>query len=222
MPMVSRKTIQLLLPEMSTEALSPGEMLSAPIVKAYKEGRGVDFALICQGEIKMVHSQVQGKGVCWVLGGWSKHRKKLLAILTIKPHPLSQVIMTSSPFLEAKVTRWSKEKKELVIEDCNTITFTILDHVYGIEIPESVIFEDMQIYIKLLEMSDMWLMDNLKASLEELFAKHLFQSLPFPNLEGKRLLRACARDRESERRGRPNYLPIPPSSFLPTKQSLAP
>ena len=44
---------------------------------------------------------------------------------------------------------WSKEKKELVIEDCDTITFTILvDHMYGIEIPESVIFEDMQIYIK--------------------------------------------------------------------------
>ena len=87
---------------------------------------------------------------------------------------------------------------ELVIEDCDTITFTILvDHMYGIEIPESVIFEDMQIYIKLLEMSDMWLMDNLKASVEELFAKHLFQSLPFPNLEGKRLLRACgARDRK--------------------------
>ena len=60
MPMVSRKTIQLLLPEMSTEALSPGETLSARMTKAYKEGRGVDFALICQGEIKMVHSQVQG------------------------------------------------------------------------------------------------------------------------------------------------------------------
>ena len=31
--------------------------------KAYKEGRGVDFALVCQGVVKNVHSQVWGGGV---------------------------------------------------------------------------------------------------------------------------------------------------------------
>ena len=31
------------------------------MLKAYKEGVGVDFALVCQGEVKMVHSQVRRK-----------------------------------------------------------------------------------------------------------------------------------------------------------------
>ena len=33
--------------------------LSAAMLKAYKEGLGVDFALVCQGEVKKVHSQVR-------------------------------------------------------------------------------------------------------------------------------------------------------------------
>ena len=37
--------------------------LSAAMLKAYKEGLGVDFGLVCQGEVKMVHSQVRiGQG----------------------------------------------------------------------------------------------------------------------------------------------------------------
>ena len=65
----------------------------------------------------------------------------LLTILTTKPHPLSQVIMTSSRFLEAKVNRWSKEKRELIIEDCDVISFNIIVNyiLYSIEIPESVV-----------------------------------------------------------------------------------
>ena len=116
----------------------------------------------------------------------------MLAILTTKPHTLFQVIMTSSPFLEVKVNRWCWEKKELIIEDCDLTTFSILvDYFYGIDIPESVIFEDMEIYRKLLEMADRWLMDDLKASVEELFIKHILKSLPFHNLEGSNLLIAC-------------------------------
>ena len=37
--------------------------LSAAMLKAYKEGVGVDFALVCQGEVKMVHSQVREEDV---------------------------------------------------------------------------------------------------------------------------------------------------------------
>ena len=35
-----------------------GTALSAAMMKAYKEGLGVDFALVCQGVTKHVHSQV--------------------------------------------------------------------------------------------------------------------------------------------------------------------
>ena len=37
--------------------------LSAAMLKAYKEGLGVDFVLICQGEVKNVHSQVRQNSV---------------------------------------------------------------------------------------------------------------------------------------------------------------
>ena len=35
-----------------------GTALSAAMMKAYNEGLGVDFALVCQGVTKHVHSQV--------------------------------------------------------------------------------------------------------------------------------------------------------------------
>ena len=48
--------------------------------------------------------------------------------------------MARSPYLEAKVNRWSEDKKELVIEDCDPVTFNILvDYMYGMKIPKSVI-----------------------------------------------------------------------------------
>ena len=44
--------------------------------------------------------------------------------------------MARSPYLEAEVNRWCKEKKELVIRDCDLDTFnTIVDYMYGIAIP---------------------------------------------------------------------------------------
>merc|ERR1712192_269071 len=80
------------------------------MMKAYKEGLGVDFALVCQGVTKHVHSQV---------------------------------IMARSPYLEAKVNRWCKEKRELVIEDCDLVTFDIIvDFMYGGPIPESAVTEE--------------------------------------------------------------------------------
>ena len=37
--------------------MSKGALADA-MLKAYKEGLGVDFALICEGVVKQVHSQV--------------------------------------------------------------------------------------------------------------------------------------------------------------------
>ena len=48
--------------------------------------------------------------------------------------------MARSPYLEAMVNRWCREKKELVIEDCDLATFDIIvDYMYGAPIPESVV-----------------------------------------------------------------------------------
>ena len=47
--------------------------------------------------------------------------------------------MARSPYLEAQVNRWCKEKKELVIENCDLVTFNVIvDYMYGIAIPDSV------------------------------------------------------------------------------------
>ena len=93
--------------------------------------------------------------------------------------------MARSPYLEAKVNRWSEDKKELVIEDCDPITFNVLfDYMYGIEIPESVIDEDSsETLIKLLEMSDKWQMDDLKGLVLEKIILELEASLPSLKLE---------------------------------------
>ena len=53
---------------MSTHALNPGQALVAAMKRAYMEGLGADYVLVCQGEVKMVHSQVSGNG-CITGGG---------------------------------------------------------------------------------------------------------------------------------------------------------
>ena len=74
--------------------------------------------------------------------------------------------MARSPYIEAKVNRWCKEKKELVIDDCDPNTFTIIvDYMYGVAIPESLAIsasdhsllfcnEKLERVEKLLQMSD--------------------------------------------------------------------
>ena len=135
------------------------------MLKAYKEGLGVDFALVCEGVVKQVHSQV---------------------------------IMARSPYMEAKVNRWSKEKRELVIDDCDVTSFNIIvDFMYGIEIPESVVvkvnsakdeegsgseakkfrkvdlLQDEEKLGKLLEMSKRFLMPDLTVEVENLLIKNI-------------------------------------------------
>ena len=61
------------------------------MMKAYKDGLVVDFALVCQGVTKHVHSQVTI--VC-------------RTGCNIYEAILPQVIMARSPYLEAKVNRW--------------------------------------------------------------------------------------------------------------------
>ena len=103
--------------------------------------------------------------------------------------------MARSPYLEAKVNRWCKEKKELVIDDCDPNTFTIIvDYMYGVAIPESLAisasddsfndFKDADAMVlfcneklerleRLLQMSDKLLIADLKRDVEEMLIKIL-------------------------------------------------
>ena len=107
--------------------------------------------------------------------------------------------MARSPYLEAKVNRWCKEKMELVIDDCDPATLDIIvDYMYGSPIPESVMIsssseedsspptdmEDIEVIVRygagklgkllnLLQMSDKLLMVDLKGDVEELLIKVL-------------------------------------------------
>ena len=98
--------------------------------------------------------------------------------------------MARSPYIEAKVSRWCKEKKELVIDDCDPVTLDIIvDYMYGCPIPDFVVTsasnnrsiskEDLENsgklerLMKLLQMSDMMQMVDLKGDVEELMIKTL-------------------------------------------------
>ena len=101
--------------------------------------------------------------------------------------------MARSPYLEANVNRWCKDKKQLVIDDCDPNTFTIIvDYMYGVAIPESLAisasdysssslndFKDADAIVlffseklervrKLLQMSDKLLIADLKRDVEEM------------------------------------------------------
>ena len=105
--------------------------------------------------------------------------------------------MARSPYMEAEVNRWSKEKRELVIEDCDVTSFNIIiDYMYDIEIPKSVVvklnsaadekaripgrktrkvdlLQDEEKLGKLLEMSERLLMPDLKGEVENLLIKNI-------------------------------------------------
>ena len=50
------------------------------------------------------------------------------------------IIFHRSPFLRAKVERWSDEKREIVIEDCDPeILAVVVDFMYGIDLPRLVV-----------------------------------------------------------------------------------
>ena len=135
------------------------------MAKAYKEGLGADFTLLCEGGAKKVHSVI---------------------------------LMARSPFFEAKINPWTQEKREMLIEDCDLVTLTlILDYMYGINIPSRPDLNCKRL-TELLEVSDKFQMIDMKAELEVLIIKTLTED----NLEelcklgerlnSKILIEACA------------------------------
>ena len=137
----------------------------AAMAKAYKEGLGADFTLLCEGETKKVHSAV---------------------------------LIARSPFFEAKIIWWTQEKREMVIEDCDLFTLTIIvNYMYGINIPSWPALNRKRLS-ELLKLSDKFQMIDMKAELEVLIIKTLTEN----NLEelcklGERLncemlIEACA------------------------------
>ena len=132
--------------------------------------------------------------------------------------------MARSPYLEAEVNRWCKEKKELVIEDCELATFNIIvDYMYGIAIPDSVqinataknrkveLKQNIKRLVKLLEVSDRLLMVDLKDEVEGLLLKEVERPMPrslffrivnlAEDLSCDKLLAACAKNMTSLMRG---------------------
>ena len=107
--------------------------------------------------------------------------------------------MARSPYLEAKVNRWCVEKRELIIEDCDPVTFNIIvNYMYGITIPDSVLINtattstpttgedsvplamnkkvDRMRLAKLLKMSHKLLMADLKYGVERIIMKVIDRS----------------------------------------------
>ena len=132
--------------------------------------------------------------------------------------------MARSPYLEAQVNRWCKEKKELVIQDCDLATFNIIvDYMYGIAIPDSVqinataknrkveLKQNIKRLVKLLEVSDRLLMVDLKDEVEGLLLKEVERPMPrslffrivnlAEDLSCDKLLAACAKYMTSLTRG---------------------
>ena len=111
--------------------------------------------------------------------------------------------MARSPFFEARVNRWSDEKRELVIDDCDLDTFEIIvGYMYGLAIPGYLVpapknqtvheiglpprivqeiekelntaaNKKVERLSKLLKMSDKLQMMDLKKETEELLIKSL-------------------------------------------------
>ena len=110
----------------------------------------------------------------------------------------SAILMARSPFFEAKINRWTQEKREVVIEDCDLVTLDIIvNYMYGINIPSWPALNCKRL-TKLLEVSDRFQMIDMKAELEVLIIKTLTED----NLEelcklgerlnSKILIEACA------------------------------
>ena len=90
----------------------------------------------------------------------------------------SAILMARSPFFEAKINRWT-EKREVVIEDCDLVTFDIIvNYTYGINIPSWPALNCKRL-TKILEVSDRFQMIDIKAELEVLIIKTLTLRTPW-------------------------------------------
>ena len=85
----------------------------------------------------------------------------------------SAILMARSPFFEAKINQWTQEKREMLIEDCDLVTLTIIaDYMYGINTPSRPALNCKRLS-ELLKLSDKFQMIDIKAELEVLIIKTL-------------------------------------------------
>ena len=88
----------------------------------------------------------------------------------------SAILMARSPFFEAKINRWTQEKREVVIEDCDLVTLDIIvNYMYGINIPSWPALNRKRLS-ELLKLSDKFQMIDMKAELEVLIIKTLTEN----------------------------------------------
>ena len=112
-----------------------------------------------------------------------------------KPVHTTVLLARSPSFFEAQLKRWSGEKREVMIEDCDPeVLDIVVNYMYGIDIPNL----ELQKIIKVLDIAEMLLMADLKAEVE-MFAIRILNQDNVKVLCSKadmfgcsKLLKACA------------------------------
>jgi len=84
---------------------------------------------------------------------------------TRKPVHTVILVARSPSFFGAKLKRWCDDKREIVLENCDPeVLDIVVNYMYGIEIPDL----DCVKLCKVLDLSEMFLMADLKAHMEDL------------------------------------------------------
>jgi len=74
------------------------------------------------------------------------------------------VLMARSPFLKAMVQRWTNQKREIVLDGCDPeVLSVVVGYMYGKDLPELA-----DCLCKVLEVSERFLMADLKAEVEKM------------------------------------------------------
>ena len=91
-----------------------------------------------------------------------------------RKHVHTAVLVARSPFFEAIVKRWGlggEKGGEIVVEECDReVLDKVVDYMYGINIP------DLNKFINVLEISERFLMADLKAEIENLAIRAINRS----------------------------------------------
>jgi len=92
---------------------------------------------------------------------------------TRKPVHTVILVARSPSFFGAKLKRWCDDKREIVLENCDPeVLDIVVNYMYGIEIPDL----DCVKLCKVLDLSEMFLMADLKAHVEDLAVNILNKS----------------------------------------------
>jgi len=146
--------------EEDTPAADMSAALSVAMLKAYKEGLGVDFTLVCQGVVKNVHSQVIMARSPYLVNRWSEEKKKELIIEDCDPTTFEIIV---------------EYMYGIAIPDSVLINTTASTDEDSSPTPAKKLKVDLmqntKILAKLLEMSDKLLMADLKDEVEGLLIK---------------------------------------------------